>query len=53
MNKLYRKCNYCNKTGVAKEEVFWVLDPYLSDVENMALKRWLHKVCEDELTRDV
>lgn len=51
--KLYRKCSYCGLVGVAKEEVSWVVDPYVFDVEDRTSKRWLHVGCEEEVTRDV
>ena len=52
MNKLHRKCSYCGTVGTAKEEVFWVQDPYVLDVEDRSSKKWLHEGCEEELARD-
>jgi hypothetical protein len=53
MNKLNRKCAYCGLVGVAKEEVFWVANPYLFEVEERVSKEWLHVDCEIEIARDV
>jgi len=53
MNKLYRKCEYCSKTGVAKEEVFWMPDPYEQDVDNTISMEWLHEECARESSRDI
>jgi hypothetical protein len=51
--KLYRKCSHCGLVGVAKEEVFWVADPYVFEVEDRILKKWLHAGCEEEIAQDV
>lgn len=51
--KLHRKCSYCGQVGVAKEEVFWIPDPYVHDVENRVSKRWLHERCAEELAQDI
>lgn len=52
-NKLYRKCDYCKKTGAAKEEVFWVQEPYEFEIEEVDRMCWMHLVCEQESAYDI
>lgn len=52
-NKLYRKCGHCGIVGVAKEEVFWVSDPWAFEVEEVDRREWQHEECTKASFYDV
>jgi hypothetical protein len=51
--KLYRRCDFCKKTGVAGVDVFWTIDPYAQDIQGEIVKVWLHVACCEDLAREI
>jgi len=53
VKKLRRACEHCGTIGEVGEDIFWVTDPYMQDVDGVDQKQWLHVGCCDEIARDI
>lgn len=50
---LRRKCSYCGAVGTVGVDVFWTIDPYHQDVNDVEWYRWLHDDCVHDIAMDI